>query len=113
VSIPVALDELSALIATLSDTVFVNVSTPRGIRCVAARVISTEPLQVQRDGGTLEKATSPVVLLWPLARDGYALLVDADPAGFDSATLTVTPTSAVLHRLPNDDPNDIPGGTHC
>jgi hypothetical protein len=112
-SIPVPIDELGAMISTLAANVFVTVNTPRGMRCVAARVASTEPLAVQRDSMTLESAASSVVVLWPTAREGYALLVDASPIGFSNATLTLEPTSAVLHRLPDDDSTNVPGGTHC
>ena len=44
------------------------------------------------------EARPDVTLLWAGPLDGFALLVDGR-ASFDGETITVSPTSAILHKL--------------
>jgi hypothetical protein len=101
-SIRIQLDELPATLDALPPTAFALLAVDGSVRCVAVTVVSTSPLVVQRDGSTLANADASITLLWPVARPNFALLVDGVPQRYDGGALTIEPTSAMLHRLPNE-----------
>jgi hypothetical protein len=109
VSIPVELPDLAAAIAGRTAQAYLV-----SIRDERPHVVSVTP--TVRDDGTLVvgagRRTSlniaerpEVTLLWPTddADPKHSLLVDgtatARPGADDDDTLTITPTSAILHRV--------------
>jgi CubicO group peptidase (beta-lactamase class C family) len=118
-SVPVALEDLPAVIEARGRTAFLTSSGASRfphVKHVEVRVIDGE--LVCASGGRIEAniAVSPtVVLLWPVAGDrGHSLLVDGR-ARVAEAGIIVTPERAMLHRppwLPGGDPPPLrTGGT--
>ncbi|MEQ8716758.1 MAG: serine hydrolase [Acidimicrobiales bacterium] len=116
-SVPVALEDLPAVIEARGHTAFLTsagASPFPHLKHVEVRVVDGE--LVCATGGRIEAniAVSPsVVLLWPVVGDrGHSLLVDGR-ARVTEAGIVVTPERAMLHRppwLPGGDPPALPVG---
>ena len=103
-SVPVDLAALDAELARFGAVAFL-ITAAAGSRphVVSVRVASEAGALTMAAGRTSRAnvATAPeVALCWPGDGSGYCLLVDGTAVADDgAATVTVTPTHAILHRL--------------
>jgi hypothetical protein len=108
-SVPVELAALRAQIARYGpDAFLVTTATDAPPHVSSVRVEATDEeitMGCGRQTGVNAIAHPAVSLLWPPGPDaGYCLIVDAVVQGTPGRTLTVQPTSAVMHRVAGADP---------
>jgi len=100
-SVPVEIERLRQQITASGSAVFlISVSDGERPHVVSADVRwDGDRLVVEVGGRTASNAAAhpAVTLLWPAAGQDYSLLVDG-PATVEGSTLSLEPTSAVLHR---------------
>ena len=114
VSIPVALPELATAIERFPTAPYLLTAgadgRPHAVSVAAVWRNGSLVCGAGRRTAANVAAQSAVSLLWPPAgTDDYSLIVDGDAIVSDEG-LTITPTSAVLHRsAPRPGPHDVAG----
>jgi hypothetical protein len=113
-SLPVSLEALHERVESAPDPTFLVTLGADGRPHVVSVIARFDGDRLVAGAGRQTSAnvtTSPAVtLLWPEATDGYSLIVDgtAEVLPGDDPRLTVTPTTAVLHRRAGT-PGEGPG----
>ncbi len=114
-SVPVDLDALEATAAALGTEALLATVTDASTPHVVSVLVRWADGRIEAGGGrrtSTNIALHPqVTVLWPERHDdAYRLIVDGD-ATVTGDTVTITPTSAVLHRIagaPGNGPACVP-----
>lgn len=102
-SVPVDLEALEATAAALGDEALLATVTDSATPHIVSVIVGWSGDRLEMGAGRRTAANvaahPAVTLVWPTRYDdAYRLIVDGD-ATVDGATITVTPTFAVLHRI--------------
>jgi hypothetical protein len=103
VSVPVDLEALETIAAALGDEALLATVTDAATPHIVSVLVRWSGGRIEIGAGRRTAANialhPTVTLLWPHRHDdAYRLIVDGD-ATVDTATIIVTPTFAVLHRI--------------